>query len=189
MYEVELKFPLVSSQPVLKKLEGLGAVRRAAVMQSDRYFNHPSRDFAQTDEALRIRVSGERYRVTYKGPLVDATTKMRREIELPFGDEPGDDERFAELLTELGFREVRTVRKERLPLELEWEGRRLELAVDNVEGLGHFLEIETFADEATKDAARDCIWRLAERLGLENSERRSYLTLLMDQDRQAKERG
>lgn len=183
-YEVELKFPLAETRQVVQQLEALGAERQPVLPQSDRYFNHPSRDFAQTDEALRIRQSGEFFRVTYKGPMIDSQTKTRREIEIPFGQAEGDDERYAEMLRLLGFREVRTVRKQRTPFELEWEGRELELALDDVAGLGSFLEIETIADEETKDAARDSILRLAARLQLANSERRSYLQLLLEQDSQ-----
>jgi adenylate cyclase class 2 len=177
-----LKFPLADGSPLVRQLESLGAERRPPVVQSDRYFNHPSRDFAQTDEALRIRTHDNAYRVTYKGPVVDSQTKTRREIEIAFGEAEGDDARFAEMLGLLGFREVRTVRKQRVPFELEWEGRQLELALDEVEGLGNFLEIETMADEASKDAARDSILRLAEKLALTTSERRSYLTLLLKKD-------
>ena len=39
-------------------------------------------------------------------------------------------------------------------------------------------------DEAGRDAARDSILRLADRLGLDNSQRKSYLCLLLEQDRQ-----
>lgn len=182
MYEVELKFPLADAGPVRTQLEALGAVQHSVLQQSDRYFNHPARDFAQTDEALRIRKSGNDYRVTYKGPKLDTKSKTRREIEIPFGKAEGDDEKFAAMLVLLGFREVRTVRKERTPFELEWEGRQLELALDNVAGLGNFLEIETIASEGERDVARDCILRLAARLQLSNSELRSYLQLLEERD-------
>jgi adenylate cyclase class 2 len=182
MYEVELKFPLADTKSLFESLEQLGAIRGNERVQRDRYFNHPSRDFAQTDEALRIRSEGREARITYKGPIVDSQTKTRREIELPIGDAEGDDERLAQLLVHLGFREVRAVCKKRLPIELAWEGRRLDLAIDDVDGLGRFLEIETIADEESKDAARDCILRLAKSLGLGNSERRSYLSLLLAKD-------
>jgi len=54
------------------------------------------------------------------------------------------------------------------------------LAVDAVEGLGTFLEIESMAQGSDRDAARDAILQLAEKLGLKNPERRSYLQLLID---------
>src|SRR5262245_53568069 len=128
MYEVELKFPLADNAALVRQLEALGAARETPVLQSDRYFNHPSRDFAQTDEALRIRTNDNAYRVTYKGPIVDSQAKTRHEIEIAFGEADGDDMRFAEMLGLLGFREVRTVHKRRVPFDLEWEGQHLELA-------------------------------------------------------------
>ena len=186
-YEVELKFPLIEPARVLSDIAALGAERQPALIQIDRYFAHPSRDFAQTNEALRIRTIDEagrppRQRVTYKGPVVDTQTKTRREIEIPFGEQPADGERFAEILTRLGFREVRSVRKRRTPYQLFWEERRLELAHDEVDGLGVYFEIEAVADEDGRDAARDAILCLAARLGLEGHERRSYLKMLLEAD-------
>lgn len=181
-YEVELKFPLADPDRVLAELDELGAQPGDAVVQTDRYFNHPSRDFGETDEAFRIRQTGETNRVTYKGAKVDSRSKTRREIEIPFGESSDDAERFAEMLRLLGFREVRTVRKRRVPYELAWEDREVEVSLDEVDDLGTFAEIETTADDGSRDAARDAILRLAERLNLANSERRSYLCLLLDLD-------
>ena len=183
-YEVELKFPVNDPAPVLSRLQPLGATQQAAVEQCDRYFAHPVRDFAETDEALRIRTAGERNVVTYKGPIVDEQAKTRQEIEIPFADGAAACDQLAEMLTILGFREVRAVSKTRIVYHLQWEARPVELSLDEVIGLeGVFIEIETLADEATRDAARDCILRLAEYLGLENSERRSYLCLVLLKDR------
>ena len=181
-YEVELKFALAEPDGVLSQLQSLRARRGEPLIQRDRYFAHPVRDFGRTDEALRIRTVGEQSCVTYKGPKVDPQTKTRREIEIPFGTGPGDEPRFAEMLTILGFREVRTVEKRRVPFHLEWEGLSLEIALDEVTGLGTFVEIETIAEESGRDAARDAIVRLAERLGLSSPERRSYLCLLLEKE-------
>ncbi|MBW3542433.1 MAG: class IV adenylate cyclase [Planctomycetes bacterium] len=181
-YEVELKFPLDDVARIRRQLDDLGAEAGDEVEQVDRYYAHPSRDFAQTDEALRIRRTGDVNRVTYKGPIVDKRSKTRREIELRIGENPEDGEQFAELLEALGFRPVREVRKRRVAHDFMWEKRKLELALDEVDGLGSFLEIETIAKEPDREPARDAILRLAKKLGLENSELRSYLTLLLEQD-------
>ena len=53
-YEVELKFPLASPSEMLSRLASLGAVAASPIEQVDRYFNHPARDFGDTDEAFRI---------------------------------------------------------------------------------------------------------------------------------------
>jgi adenylate cyclase class 2 len=107
---------------------------------------------------------------------------MRREIELPIGRDQSDFDQFRELLRVLGFDPVREVEKTRALYELTWEGRDLELAVDAVDGLGSFLEIESMAQDSDRDAARDAILRLAEKLGLENPEQRSYLQLLIQRE-------
>ena len=192
MYEVELKFPLPpgpAADAVLGRLAGRGATFGEPVTQADRYFNHPVRDFAVTDEALRIRVvtgpdGVPRGRLTYKGPKLDATTKTREEFEprLASGAEAVDA--LADVLRRLGFREVFTVTKTRRTARLsaaDGDGRPREYEVtrDAVEGLGDYLEIETTATAETLDAARTAVLAFAASLGLGGGERRGYLELLL----------
>ena len=179
-YEVELKFPLADPSDLLARLASLGVVVASPIEQVDRYFNHPARDFGVTDEAFRIRSIGDANCVTYKGPIIDSATKTRREIEVSFADGPEAASQMAEVWQSLGFRFVRDVRKTRTPLTLDWHQRVYELALDDVPPLGTFLEIELLSDEAGRDAARDAILALARELGLTNSERRSYLELLLE---------
>ena len=181
-YEVELKFPLDDAERLSAQLDDLQAERGTPIEQVDRYFNHPSRDFANTDEALRIRTMNDRSLLTYKGPLLDAETKTRLEIELPVGVDAADAPLLAEMLSHLGFREVRAVHKTRTPFRLRWEERELELALDDVTDLGLFFEIETLTEEPDLDAARQSILRFAAKLELENSQRKSYLQLLLERD-------
>lgn len=86
MYEVEQKYPLSDVAAVEAALARLGATWHGTVEQVDRYFNHPCRDFAATDEALRLRRTGEALAITWKGPRLDATAKTRRELELPLAE-------------------------------------------------------------------------------------------------------
>jgi len=178
-FEVELKFPIADADEMTLQLLAHGARRGSVVRQSDLYFQHPCRDFRQTHEALRLRKTDDELRITYKGPIIDSRAKMRRELELPVGRDAGDFDQFRELLAILGFEPVRGVEKTRAIYDLMWEGRQLELAVDAVDGLGTFLEIESMAHDSDRDAARDAILRLAENLGLKNPEKRSYLQLLI----------
>ena len=193
MYEVELKFPLPpgpAADAVLAKLAGLGAEFGPPVSQADHYFNHPARDFAATDEALRVRVvtgadGVPRGRLTYKGPKLDATTKTREEFEPRLADGPEAIDALTEALKRLGFRPVRTVAKARRTTRLgvpdpSGAAREYEVTRDTVEGLGEYLEIETAADAATLDAARTAVLAFAGSLGLSTGERRSYLGLLLE---------
>jgi adenylate cyclase class 2 len=144
------------------------------------YFAHPLRDFAQTDEALRLRRKGEANYITYKGPKIDATTKTRREIELPLAPGPGSLASWTALLEAVGFRPAGEVRKSRRKAAVPWQGRQIEVSLDEVEGLGTFVEFELVAEEREVEAARACIQSLARSFGLTQGERRSYLELLME---------
>jgi len=182
IFEVELKFRIPDAADMTLRLLALGAQRGCVMRQYDLYLRHPSRDFEKTHEAFRLRRSNEDLFLTYKGPIIDTQTKMRHEIEVPVGRTPEDFDRLRVLFEMLGFQAVRPVEKVRAEFHFNWDGRDLELAVDAVDKLGDFLEIESLAVENERDAARDAILRLAECLGLTNPERRSYLSLLLEQD-------
>lgn len=181
-FEAELKFPVPSFEQFVTRAHDLGVSFQAEVTQSDVYFNHPARDFADTNEALRIRTTPRQTRITYKGPVLDQTVKLRREIELPVGRDEGDTQALSELLTALSFREVRTVTKQRQSAHLHWHGRDFELTLDRVDGLGLFVEIETLCEDGDIEAARDAVVGLSREFGLKQHESRSYLELLLEQD-------
>lgn len=181
-YEVELKFVLTDLPRIQRCLQELQARADNVIAQRDVYFAHPQRDFATTNEALRVRRYNDDACVTYKGPLLDTQTKTRREIEIPFADGKHAGEQFEEMLAILGFRPVRAVVKRRQPFHLTWQTRPIELVLDEVDGLGTFLEIESLATESDRDAAKQCILSLAEHLGLSDPEPRSYLRMLLESD-------
>ncbi len=179
MLEVEQKFTDADFTLLERRLADWGARPTAVRQEADHYFNAPDRDFARTDEALRLRRIGQENFVTYKGPKRDAQTKTRTEIEVPLGQGDKVAEDFGRLLRHLGYRPVAVVRKSRRILLLERAGFALEIALDEVEGLGRFAELEIQAPEEHLDAARDVLLRTAAALGLQRAERRSYLELLL----------
>lgn len=178
--EVEQKFRVPDGPALLRRLEELGfAADGSTETQVDRYYAHPARDFAETDEALRIRRIGEQNLVTYKGPKLDAQTKTRREIELAVAAGDAAAGQCGELLEALGFRVVAEVRKRRRHATVHWQGQAVEAALDDVDGVGQYAELEIVTNAAGLDTARECVQSLAGRLGLTESERRSYLELLL----------
>lgn len=179
-FEVEQKFRVADSAAIGRQLHELGADEAGVVEQLDHYFNHPSRDFAQTDEALRLRQVSESNFITYKGPKLDSTTKTRREIELPLPTGSDALTQYSELLTALGFRGVAKVHKTRRQFRVGWQGREIEIALDRVDGLGTFVELEVTADDQTLAGAKSAIASLAAKLNLTDNERRSYLELLLE---------
>jgi adenylate cyclase, class 2 len=84
------------------------------------------------------------------------------------------------LLAALGFRPVATVRKQRRRFDLDFKGHRVEGALDDVERVGTFVELELPASDEGLEAAKQAIRELAEELCLGPSERRSYLELLLE---------
>ncbi len=179
MYEVEVKVP-ADLGAVRERLERLGATPEDAVVQVDTYYDAPHREFAETDEALRIRSErpedgDAETRVTYKGPLVDDESKTREEVETAVGDgEKGDA-----ILTNLGFEPAATVRKERERFSLAG----YTVTLDSVADVGDYVEVETeVADESELEAAREGAYDVLERLGLDPEEqlRTSYLGLLLE---------
>jgi adenylate cyclase class 2 len=178
-FEVEQKHRVENLAALMKRLAERGAALSPPMTQSDQYFAHPCRDFAQTDEALRIRAVGDLTFVTYKGPKLDAATKTRRELELPLDPSDVGGRRFARLLAALGFTPVSVVLKERRSFELCHDGRAVAGTLDTVDGLGTFVELELMTDEAGLAEAQRVVAALAEELELGPSERRSYLELLL----------
>jgi adenylate cyclase class 2 len=179
--EVEQKFPCQDLEQVARRVESLGGQFGPSQIQVDRYYAHPARDFAQTDEALRLRRVGEENFITYKGPKLDAETKTRREIELPILSGAAGDGAFAELLEALGFQPVAEVRKQRRVAHLTWQDRAVEVTLDEVDRLGTFVELETIATrDAELDQAREAIISLSKVLELSETQRQSYLELLLD---------
>ncbi|MEM2176270.1 MAG: class IV adenylate cyclase [Archaeoglobaceae archaeon] len=161
--EVEAKFRLKEGVK-----EKIGEIARFVEEKEefDVYFNHPCRDFAKTDEALRLRIE-KKVKLTYKGPKIDAETKTREEVNL----EVDNFERAVKLLEFLGFSKFRIVKKLRKIYRLE----DAIICVDSVENLGDFVEIEVESLEKKKK-----IFEIAQKLGYskEESIRLSYLELL-----------
>lgn len=197
MYEVEQKYPVVDVAELEGRLGDAGAAWHGAVEQVDRYFGHPSRDFAATDEALRLRSTADGVVITWKGPRLDAAAKTRREIELPLAEAAvpaaaGAEtavpaapratlDRWTDLLEALGFRRVREVAKRRRLATVAWDGAPVEVSLDHVAGLGDFVEFELQADAAGIGLAAARIDALARHLGCMRPEPRSYLEMLLAQ--------
>jgi adenylate cyclase, class 2 len=183
-YEVEQKHRVVDVAALTAQLAQRGVQLEPAIAQSDRYFAHPARDFVKTDEALRIRTSDGKSFVTYKGPKLDVVTKTRHELELPLNEQDADGSQFAELLAALGFRPVATVRKQRRKFRIDHAGRHVEGSIDEVDGVGTFVELELISDDENLEAAKQVIRELAAELDLGPTERRSYLGMLLEKRNQ-----
>lgn len=178
-YEVERKYRIANAAELIEQVRRLGGEFAAPRDQVDMYYAHPARDFAKTDEALRLRRVGDDAFITYKGSKIDAASKTRVEIELPLAGGLAGAADHARLLEALGFRPVTEVSKRRRQASIIWQSRHFDIALDEVESLGEFIELETTADQTQLEAAKAALASLADKLGLHETERRSYLELLL----------
>jgi len=153
----------------------LGAVPMGTEEHHDLYFNSPQRDFKETDEALRIRIKEDGARLTYKGPKLDSETKSRLELTAVIDDPL----KMQQILESLGFVLSGTVKKRRTKYRLD----DVVFAIDEVEGLGSFLEVEARGEDDDWAAQKRRVLSLLNRLGLGESIRSSYLELLQERSK------
>lgn len=180
-FEIEIKFRVTNPNDLRHRVEALGAVAGPELEQEDAYLSHPSRDFKQSGEALRLRREGSDHKITYKGPKFGGPTKTRSELEIPYGSGPEDADRLAKLMEALGFRPVAVIRKSRTPFQMTYHNRPMMVFLDRTEGLGTFAEVEALAATAADlPAAQAAVLALATELGLTEVEPRSYLRMLLE---------
>ena len=176
MIEVEVKAKIDNFEDMEKRLNELGASKTKKEFQEDIYFNSPVVDFAESDEALRIRTTRqndeEHIFITYKGPKIDSKSKTRKEIEMGIEEA----QKCSEIFEAIGFRKVRTVTKNRQYYTYE----NFEISLDDVENLDPYMEIEiALEDGSDYDDTQNSIFELFEKLGITDGfERTSYLELL-----------
>jgi pantoate--beta-alanine ligase len=148
--------------------------------EADHYFNAPDRDFVQTGEVFRLRRIGQTNHFTYKGPRLPGAVKMRPELEFPVSTGDESAEQLLTLLGHLGFRFVAVVKKRRRSYSLRRDDRPLTVCLDEVEGVGSFVEVEVLAEPEQATSAQQLITGLAAEMGLHTVEPRSYLGLYLE---------
>lgn len=136
--EIEAKLKVDSLDEVERRLRELGAGFVASQRQTDLQFDDADGTMVSTDQCLRLRreVVGDetRHVLTFKGPKAQSDVKERREMEV----EVGDGDAILEILGALGYEAKLTVEKTRRL----WRLGGCEVALDSLELLGDFVEIE-----------------------------------------------
>lgn len=167
MKEIELKAQYDSSKrPDLEQyLKEQGFQEVCSFNQQDEYFNHPERDFHITDEALRIRREQHDGKqdlclITYKGANESHIGQSRQEVETRVEDE----QKMRRILLALGFRSAAKVKKRRK----EYKKEDLTVCLDELSGLGSYIELEIVLPEdrldvksATEDRLRELLSELS----------------------------
>ena len=105
--------------------------------------------------------------------------KKRVEIEIPFAEGPDALTQFRQLLLGLKYRPTAVVRKRRHIHRLTRGGFALKVCLDEVEGLGRFVEVEIVAAPEQAAAAETVLQEVSAALGLTVVEPRAYLRMVL----------
>ena len=177
MKEVELKlrYDRAEREKLAERLRDEGFKACGAENQEDRYLTPKHRNIFMEDEALRVRRSGNAsWSLNYKGKNTGGKLHERPELETAVGD----GETLLAILKGLDFTELITVRKSRTV----FTKGHITVCVDEVEGLGDFIEVEVMAEDGEATRARETIETVAKSMTLETAvpEPKNYPRLLLE---------
>src|SRR5262245_47910669 len=166
MLEIEQRFRGADFAALEERLAQAGSLPPEVQEQTDYYFNAPDRDFRHSDEVFRLRRVGPRAWLTYKGPRRHGAVKTRPELEVPLDQGEAPAGLCLQLLRHLGYRLSAIVQKRRRAYPLRRAGFDLLVCLDELPGIGRFVEVEILAPEDQLEAARAVVQDTAGELGL-----------------------
>ena len=183
--EVEIKIEVENLQEIKKKVEVLGKLIKS-IKQIDDYYVPVHRDFfarkPQPIEWLRIRTNPDKVIFEYDKSInqkADGSQDYAEEYET----EISNPDELKKILDFLDFKKIVTVEKQRE----YWMCGNVEVALDDVKGLGCFVEAEAKGEfESPEQARKECI-NLLKKLGIENDDsiqiKKGYPHLILEKNR------
>lgn len=180
MIEIEVKLKIEDPAHLEKCLLDWGYILIETLRETDTYFDGGINGIKKSGQALRVRrtvdcaTGKEHSSITFKGEKLDKISIARLELETVV--ESG--ETAERILCALGFFPVQPiVIKNRKILRY----KDISACIDDVEGLGTFLELEIMAEsEEARTEALDRIEKILKRIGytMVDTTRASYLSQL-----------
>ena len=155
--EIEIKATFDNKTKLVKDLKLIGAQQEKAKHQIDEYYNHPSRDTRKTNEYIRLRYKlGEN-----KGIFahhINISDGVNKEFEVPIEE----IKTFKEILKNLNFPLLGTIDKKRDTFKF----KDFIITIDEVKGIGNFLEIELDGEESEIDSKKARCVELLEKINI-----------------------
>ena len=180
--EVEIKIKIADLDKIKQKLSNYGKLIKS-IRQIDEYYIPHHRDFfaqkPHPTEWLRIRTNPDKTFFEYDKSInkkLDGEQECAEEYET----EISNSEEFRTILNFLDFKKVIIVDKQRE----YWNCGEFEISLDDVEGLGFFIEVEAKGNFKNNIEAKEGCVRFLEELGIENIEnnqiKKGYPILLLE---------
>ncbi len=178
-----MKVKIADPAGLEKCLLGLGYILKETLRETDTYFDGGMNGIKKSGQALRVRrtlvcaTGKEHSSITFKGEKLDKISMAR--VELETGVENG--ETAERILSALGFFPVQPIV---IKTRKVFKKEDISVCVDDVQGLGSYLELEIMAEsEEARPAALDRIEKLLQSIGytMADTMRVSYLSQLQKQ--------
>ncbi|WP_245526449.1 class IV adenylate cyclase [Desulfurococcus mucosus] len=150
--ETEVKLRITGDPGIVEEnLLSHGFIKVDECVERDIYFKHPCRDLSLSDEAVRLRYrscrnSGEHLVLTYKGPRISREGVLKARMEVEARLQPGEIHSMVKLLEYIGFPKLASFTKKRFIFHKDG----LEATIDELMGVGFFLEVELKKPDAVK---------------------------------------
>ncbi len=140
--EIEVKAKISDIEKIKEKLIKMGCVLSEPIIQDDVTFVDsdygPYDQFQSGKNILRIRKNNNnKYIFTLKQPQKNEMDVIERETEI------SDPEEFKEALILMGYKKIVEIYKTRIKTKYD----DCEICLDNVEGLGFFIEVEKIVED------------------------------------------
>jgi adenylate cyclase, class 2 len=166
MREVEVKAKLRNKDEVIKKLEALGCKFSKPITQKDTIFALPGTTFPADIGViiLRVRQQNGKYILTLKSRQSTGLDKLEREVTVP------DPKSASDFCEALGYKKHMTFSKIRL--KTNYKGN--EICIDEVEGLGTYIEMEEMTEEGSSEEIQNRLFEFLKTLGINDSDQEHY---------------
>ena len=174
MLEVEVKASVNSKEKLLEALNKLGVVFGKVQEQVDHVFVKNAKsiaEFYQNEVFIRIREQGT------QEPVLTLKKKQQELASLEYETTIDSTSDMSAMLGILGFEQALTIRKSRV----QGAYKNYTVCLDEVEGLGSFIEVEQLVEEGDIEVLQQELFALLISLGLTVEERvyDAYDTLLL----------
>lgn len=168
--EIEIRAKIKNIKNIEQCIVGLGAKLVKQKRQIDKYFGEINL-FKKLGYSflMRVRNEGDKKFLTYKG------AKLKKDGVWEEYEFKIDNEITAEaMLKAMGLEKIIEVKKNRI----EYKLNDLTICLDNIEGLGHFIEIESQDDN---DINKDKLKNFIDKLDIKENQiiHKGYVTMLL----------
>lgn len=180
--EVEIKIKVDSLEEIKKRLSECGKLIKS-IRQIDEYYSPCQRDFFANKphpvEWLRLRINPDKTIFEYDRSVNKRADGLQDYAE-EYETEVSRPEELRKILEFLDFKKVITIDKQRE----YWACGDFEVALDDIKGLGFFMEVEAKGGFKNAVEARENCMEFSRRLGVEVYEKslikKGYPELLLE---------